>query len=89
MFVRVITCVSIIYFPLLAAGVTAIRHEFHVAPRICELADEEPALGVYEANTPWWGGSVRHSPLPASGLGKGWRGGWVGEETLIRGENYS
>lgn len=74
---------SIIYFPLLAAGVT---RQFATELGIWELADEEPALGVYEANTPW-GGSVRRSPLPVSGLGKGWQK--VGEGTLIRGENYS
>lgn len=39
---------SIIYFPLLVAGVTAIR--LFRGLRIWVLADEEPALGVYEAN---------------------------------------
>lgn len=42
---------SIIYFPLLAASVTA-RFACFAELRIWEFADEEPALGVYEANTP-------------------------------------
>lgn len=50
--VPVITRVSIIYFSLLATGGETASFARFTELRIWVLADEEPALGVYEANTP-------------------------------------